>query len=65
MYDLILFKVWKNRTATSLFDCKQYAHDLEDLFHKMWNRFSNKKRVDHINNGEVNGVSSTSSLHSD
>ncbi|XP_070553169.1 UDP-N-acetylglucosamine--peptide N-acetylglucosaminyltransferase 110 kDa subunit-like [Ptychodera flava] len=47
---LIRAQVWKARTTSPLFDCKQYATDLEDLFRKMWNRYERGLPPDHVVN---------------
>lgn len=41
-------KVWKARVETPLFDCKQYANGLENLFLRMWDRHSHGDCADHI-----------------
>jgi protein O-GlcNAc transferase len=43
-------KVWKSRTTSTLFDIKQYCTDLEDLFHRIWNRYEEGLSPDHILN---------------
>lgn len=41
-------KVWKARAESPLFDCKQYATGLENLFTKMWVRHAHGESPDHI-----------------
>lgn len=41
-------KVWKARVDSPLFDCQQYAHGLEMLFAKMWDKHSKGEQPDHI-----------------
>lgn len=41
-------KVWKAREDSPLFDCKQYADGLEQLYSRMWGRHSRGETVDHI-----------------
>jgi protein O-GlcNAc transferase len=41
-------KVWKGRTSSPLFNCKQYASDLERLFEVMWDRHARGEKLDHI-----------------
>ncbi|XP_055602116.1 UDP-N-acetylglucosamine--peptide N-acetylglucosaminyltransferase 110 kDa subunit [Uranotaenia lowii] len=41
-------RVWVARSESPLFDCRQYAHGLETLFYKMFERFSRGERPDHI-----------------
>jgi len=41
-------KVWKARTTSTLFDVRQFCHDLEDLMMKMWQRYENGLPADHI-----------------
>ncbi|ULU01181.1 hypothetical protein L3Y34_001504 [Caenorhabditis briggsae] len=43
-------KVWMARTTSTLFDVKQYCHDMEDLLELMWKRYENGLPVDHITN---------------
>ncbi|XP_077984961.1 UDP-N-acetylglucosamine--peptide N-acetylglucosaminyltransferase 110 kDa subunit-like [Glandiceps talaboti] len=43
-------KVWKARSSSSLFSCRQYATDMEILYRKMWNRFERGLSSDHILN---------------
>jgi protein O-GlcNAc transferase len=40
--------VWKNRSTSPLFNTEVYAHDLERLFYRMWNRHAKSEEVDHI-----------------
>lgn len=41
-------KVWTARTTSPLFDCTQYAQGLEQLYSKMWERFSIGLMPDHV-----------------
>ncbi|XP_063837942.1 UDP-N-acetylglucosamine--peptide N-acetylglucosaminyltransferase 110 kDa subunit-like [Ostrinia nubilalis] len=41
-------KVSKARLESTLFDCKHYARGLETLYEKMWKRYENEERPDHI-----------------
>lgn len=41
-------KVWKARVESPLFDCKQYANGLENLFLRMFERHSRGEIADHI-----------------
>ena len=41
-------KVWKGRTTSQLFNCKQYAADIENLFISMWDKFARGEKPDHI-----------------
>lgn len=41
-------KVWIARSESPLFDCKQYAQGMEMLYTKMWDRFSQGMKPDHI-----------------
>lgn len=41
-------KVWTARTTSPLFDCKQYAQGLEQLYSRMWDRFSKGLKPDHV-----------------
>lgn len=41
-------KVWKGRTTSQLFNCKQYAADIESLFISMWDKFARGEKPDHI-----------------
>ena len=41
-------KVWKGRTSSPLFNCKQYASHLERLFEVMWDRHARGEKLDHI-----------------
>lgn len=43
-------KVWMARTTSTLFDVKQYCHDMEDLLDLMWKRYESGLPVDHITN---------------
>jgi protein O-GlcNAc transferase len=43
-------KVWKARTESPLFSCKQYATDLERLFKAMWEKQDKGEKPDHITN---------------
>ncbi|KAG8300669.1 hypothetical protein J6590_071229 [Homalodisca vitripennis] len=41
-------EVWRARTESPLFDCKQYAQGMEKLYRIMWNRYANGEKPDHI-----------------
>merc|ERR1712111_216648 len=41
-------KVWKQRIDSPLFCVKTYAQDIEELYFKMWKKFSNGEKVSHI-----------------
>lgn len=41
-------KVWKARTTCTLFDVRQYCTDFENLLHRIWDRYENGLRCDHI-----------------
>ncbi|KAM3968502.1 UDP-N-acetylglucosamine--peptide N-acetylglucosaminyltransferase 110 kDa subunit [Aphomia sociella] len=41
-------KVTKARLESTLFDCKHYVSGLENLFEKMWHRYKNGEKPDHI-----------------
>lgn len=41
-------EVWRARSESPLFDCKQYAQGLEKLYRIMWNRFANGEKPDHV-----------------
>jgi protein O-GlcNAc transferase len=41
-------KVWKGRTTSKLFNCQQYAADIEKLFIAMWDKFARGEKPDHI-----------------
>lgn len=41
-------KVWKARQTSTLFDCRQYAVDIEGLFEKMWRRREENLPPEHI-----------------
>lgn len=41
-------KVWTARTTSPLFDCKQYAQGLEQLYARMWERFAAGLKPDHV-----------------
>nr|AAB63465.1 O-linked GlcNAc transferase [Caenorhabditis elegans] len=43
-------KVWMARTSSTLFDVKQYCHDMEDLLGQMWKRYESGMPIDHITN---------------
>merc|ERR1712168_961609 len=43
-------KVWSGRLASPLFNIKTYAHDLEDLFFKMFIKFKKGEKLTHILN---------------
>lgn len=46
-------KVWTARNTSPLFDCKIYAEGLELLYSKMWERFANGLKPDHITDTTV------------
>lgn len=46
-------KVWTARSTSPLFDCKIYAQGLELLYSKMWERFANGLKPDHITDTTV------------
>lgn len=48
----IRHKVWKARAESALFDCKQYANGLENLFVRMWDRHARGELPDHISANE-------------
>jgi len=41
-------RVWEQRLESPLFNVRQYAKDLEDLFYKMWNKFCKGEKPSHI-----------------
>ena len=41
-------KVWSGRIESPLFSVRIYARDLEDLFHKMFQKFQKGEKVSHI-----------------
>ena len=41
-------KVWYNRTHSDLFNVEAYAHDMEEVYAKMWKRYENGLEADHI-----------------
>ncbi|CAH1267037.1 UDP-N-acetylglucosamine--peptide N-acetylglucosaminyltransferase 110 kDa subunit-like isoform X2 [Branchiostoma lanceolatum] len=41
-------KVWKLRRTSPLFDCHQYALDMERLYRRMWARYEKGLPADHI-----------------
>ena len=41
-------KVWKGRTESPLFDCKQYCTAIEKLFKSMWERHNRGEKPDHL-----------------
>ncbi|XP_054276877.1 UDP-N-acetylglucosamine--peptide N-acetylglucosaminyltransferase 110 kDa subunit-like isoform X1 [Macrosteles quadrilineatus] len=41
-------EVWRARTESPLFDCKQYATGMETLYRIMWNRHATGDKPDHI-----------------
>lgn len=41
-------KVWTARTESPLFDCKQYAQGMEMLYKKMWERYAQGRKPDHL-----------------
>ncbi|XP_060534592.1 UDP-N-acetylglucosamine--peptide N-acetylglucosaminyltransferase 110 kDa subunit isoform X2 [Cylas formicarius] len=46
-------KVWTARSTSPLFDCREYAQGLELLYMKMWDRFQNGLKPDHITDTTV------------
>jgi len=47
---LIRARVWQGRVDSPLFNTKLYAHDLEDLFFKMFDKFRKGEKLTHITN---------------
>ena len=47
-YTEIKKRVWNGRLESPLFNIRQYAHDMEVVYAKMWNRYSNNLAADHI-----------------
>merc|ERR1712107_661932 len=45
---LIRARVWQGRLESPLFNVKQYAADLEDLFYKMFDKFKKGDKLTHI-----------------
>ena len=41
-------KVWKGRVESPLFSVKIYTKNLEDLYHKMFQKFQKGEKVSHI-----------------
>merc|ERR1711915_1154397 len=41
-------KVWKLRVESPLFSVRTYTKDIEELYFKMWRKFSNGEKVSHI-----------------
>ena len=41
-------KVWKGRVESPLFSVRTYTKDIEELYFKMWKKFSNGEKVSHI-----------------
>ncbi|XP_015522340.1 UDP-N-acetylglucosamine--peptide N-acetylglucosaminyltransferase 110 kDa subunit isoform X2 [Neodiprion pinetum] len=41
-------KVWKARSESPLFNCKMYAHGMEMLYHRMWERYALGEKPDHV-----------------
>ncbi|KAG0718523.1 UDP-N-acetylglucosamine--peptide N-acetylglucosaminyltransferase subunit [Chionoecetes opilio] len=41
-------KVWDARLKSPLFDCRTYAHNLELLFKRMWERQARDQKPDHV-----------------
>ena len=41
-------KVWHAQTESPLFDCLQYAQDMEKLNKQMWEQHSHREEPDHI-----------------
>lgn len=46
-------KVWHARTASPLFDCKQYTIGLEMVFSRMWQQYARNEPTDHITDTTV------------
>ncbi|KAK7872292.1 hypothetical protein R5R35_012135 [Gryllus longicercus] len=44
----IRVKVWRARTDSPLFDCKQYAVGMEQLYSRMWERYARGEKADHL-----------------
>ena len=40
--------MWNGRLDSPLFNIRQYARDMEVVYAKMWNRYSNNLAADHI-----------------
>jgi len=43
-------KVWMSRTTCVLFDVRQYCSDFENLLHRIWARYEDSQKPDHITN---------------
>ena len=56
------FKVWKGRTESPLFNVKTYTMGLEGLFYKMWEKYENGDKPDHIKQVDITAVENGSSL---
>lgn len=41
-------EVWRARTESPLFDCRQYAQGMEKLYRIMWSKFAKGEKPDHI-----------------
>jgi protein O-GlcNAc transferase len=41
-------KVWIRRSDSPLFNCQIYAHDMERLFARMWQRHASGEKPNHI-----------------
>jgi hypothetical protein len=41
-------KVWYRLHTSQLFNCRQYAFDLEETYKKMWHRFEHRLSSDHL-----------------
>ena len=41
-------KVWTRRSESPLFNCQIYAHDMERLFARMWQRQASGDKPNHI-----------------
>lgn len=53
-------KIWNARNESPLFDCKQYTMGLENLFTRMWDRYSHGQPADHITDTIDHAINSTS-----
>ena len=41
-------KVWRARTISSLFNTEAYAHGMEQVYTKIWEKYSKGEPFDHI-----------------
>ena len=39
--------MWNARLTSPLFNTEQYAHDLEKVYWRMWNKYKNEGVIDH------------------